>query len=61
MVVFKMRDSVPSVRHSPICNVLCLCRIWLIPTDRVYRIYDSYGKLPLSGFFLVYVLMSIDV
>ena len=22
MVVFKMRDSVPSARHSPICNVL---------------------------------------
>ena len=23
MVVFKMRDSVPSARYSPVCNVLC--------------------------------------
>ena len=37
MMVFKMRDSVPSVRYmySPVCNVLHLWKIWLIPT------YDS--------------------
>ena len=36
MVLFKMRDSVHSVRYSPVCNVLRLWRIWLIPTYRVY-------------------------
>ena len=39
MVVFKMCDSGPSARYSPVCNVLCLWRIWLIPTYRVYRLY----------------------
>ena len=32
MVVFKMRDIVPSARYYSVCNVLCLWRIWLIPT-----------------------------
>ena len=34
-----MRDSVPSTRYSSVCNVL---RQWniLIPTYRVYRLYD---------------------
>ena len=32
----KMRDSVPSVRYSSVCNVLRQWRIWLIPTYRVY-------------------------
>ena len=40
MVVFKMHDSVPSVRYSSICNVLHLWRTSLIPTYRVYRLYD---------------------
>ena len=40
MVVFKMRDSVPSARYSSVCNVLRQWRIWLIPTYRVYRLYD---------------------
>ena len=31
MVVFRMRDRVPSARYSPVCNVLRLWRIWLIP------------------------------
>ena len=30
MVLFKMCDSVPSARYSPVCNVLRLWRIWLI-------------------------------
>ena len=37
----KMHDSVLSARYSPICNVLRLWRIWLIPTYRVYRLYDK--------------------
>ena len=43
MVVFKMHDSVPSMRYSRVCNVLRLLRIWLIPTYRVYRLYDISG------------------
>ena len=40
----KIRDSVPSVRYSPVCNVLRLWRIWLIPTYRVYQLYDEVAK-----------------
>ena len=36
-----MHDSVPSARYSSVCNVLRLWRIWLIPTYRVYRLYDK--------------------
>ena len=38
MVVFKMRDSVPSPRYSAICNVLRQWKTSLIPTYRVYRL-----------------------
>ena len=41
MVVFKRHDSVPSARYSSICNVLRQWRIWLIPTYRVYQLYDK--------------------
>ena len=41
MVVFKIRDSVPSARYSSVCNVLRLWNILLIPTYRIYRLYDS--------------------
>ena len=36
-----MRDSVPSARYSSVCNVLLQWSISLIPTYRVYRLYDS--------------------
>ena len=36
-----MRDSVPSTRYSSVCNVLNQWRIWLIPTYRVYQLYDN--------------------
>ena len=42
MVVFKKRDSVPSAIYSSVCNVLRQWRIWLIPTYRVYLLYDIY-------------------
>ena len=41
MVVFKMRDSVPSSRYSAICKVLRQWKTLLIPTYRVYRLYDN--------------------
>ena len=36
-----MRDSVPSTRYSSVCNVLRQWNIPLIPTYRVYRLYDT--------------------
>ena len=41
MVVFKMRDSVPSARYPPICNVLRQWKTSLIPIYRIYRLYDN--------------------
>ena len=35
-----MRDSVPSGSYSSVCNVLRQWNIPLIPTYRVYRLYD---------------------
>ena len=49
MVVFKMRDSVPSTSYSSVCNVLCQWSISLIPTYRVYRLYDDDEKKSCSG------------
>ena len=42
MVVFKMRESVPIARYSPVCNVLRQWKTSLILTYRVYRLYDMY-------------------
>ena len=39
-----MRDSAPSARYSSVCNVLSLWRISLIPTYRVYQLYDTYNR-----------------
>ena len=36
-----MRDSVPSASYSSVCNVLRQWNISLIPTYRVYRLYDN--------------------
>ena len=38
-----MRDSVPNPRYSPVCNVLRQWKTSLIPTYRVYRLYDTYA------------------
>ena len=51
MVVFKKRHSVPSARYSSVCNVLRQWRIWLIPTYRVYRLYD-YIRRNILGTYL---------
>ena len=44
-----MRESVPSPRYSPVCNVLRQWKTSLILTYRVYRLYDTIhrNKLPL--------------
>ena len=41
MVFFLMHDRVPSASYSSVCNVLHLWNISLIPTYRVYRLYDN--------------------
>ena len=51
MVVFKMRDSVPSPRYSPVCNVLRQWKTSLIPTHRVYRLYDMYERQRKNNFY----------
>ena len=48
MVAFKIRDSVPSARYSSVCNVLRQWSISLIPTYRVYRLYDKYKHILLE-------------
>ena len=40
-----MCDSVPSARYSSVCNVLRQWRTLLIPTYRVYRLYDIWVNL----------------
>ena len=40
-----MCDSVPSARYSPVCNVLRQWKTSLIPTYRVYQLYDKKIKL----------------
>ena len=37
-----MRESVPTARYSPVCNVLRQWKTSLILTYRVYRLYDIY-------------------
>ena len=36
-----MRESVPTARYSPVCNVLRQWKTSLILTYRIYRLYDS--------------------
>ena len=45
MVVFKMRESVPTAGYSPVCNVLRQWKTSLILTYRVYRLYDRVYRL----------------
>ena len=55
MVIFKMRDSVPSARYSSICNVLRLWRISLIPT---FVIVDTAVRVRYAGCLIDIVLYS---
>ena len=52
MVVFKMRESVPTARYSPVCNVLRQWKTSLILTYRVYRLYDVIYHISSIGFAL---------
>ena len=35
-----LKVCIPSARYSNICNVLRLWCVWVIPTYRVYQLYD---------------------
>ena len=48
-----MRDSLPSTRYSPVCNVLRLWRICLIPTYRVYLLYDITASLKTGSYYTI--------
>ena len=56
-----MRDSVPTPRYSPICNVLRQWKPLLIPTYRVYRLYDMlfYHSLNFVKLLLLYFANNI--
>ena len=59
MVVFKMRESVPTARYSSVCNVLRQWKTSLILTYRVYHsmIYHTwYIIIYLYGEFVLYVI-----
>ena len=57
-MVFKMCDSVTSARYSSIFNVLRQWSILLIPTYRVYRLYDNnllqYNIIQMSRWVLIW-------
>ena len=36
-----MLESVPNTRFSSVFNALRQCSTWVIPTYRVYRLYDT--------------------
>ena len=54
MVVFKMRDSVPSARYSSVCNVLRQWNISLIPTY-------SLPTLLSTDSMIIIILSSVDL
>ena len=58
-----MRGSVPITRYSSVCNVLRQWNISLIPTYRVYRLYDTDSMiyLSISQFFSLLFLILIFV
>ena len=55
-----MRGSVPRARYSSVCNELRQWRIWLIPTYRVYLLYDTlYIYIYIYIYIYVYLIYLI--
>ena len=60
-----MRESVPTARYSPVCNVLRQWKTSLILTYRVYRLYDTTKigimllQLTSSSFLLCYNMCKV--
>ena len=59
-VVFKMRDSVPSARYSPICNILRQWKTSLIPIYRVYRLYDNKCRRYIINVVDITIIIIVD-
>ena len=45
---------IPSARYSPVCNVLCQWKTSLIPTYRVYRLYDTMPLYTIPCHYILY-------
>ena len=56
-----MRDSVPSASYSSVCNVLRQWNILLIPTYRVYRLYDIYICMNIYAYMCVQTRAEVSV
>ena len=54
MVVFKMVDSVPSARYSPVCNELRQWKTLFSPSYSVYRLYDIYYHTQYTRYVYMY-------
>ena len=52
-----MRDSVPSGSYSSVCNVLRQWNILLIPTYRVYRLYDKLYTLNINRNMIIIIII----
>ena len=55
-----MRDSVPSTRYSPICNVLRQWKTSVIPTYRVGRLYDKTFLAITLSLKCLYIFRGLD-
>ena len=54
-----MRDSLPSARYPPICNVLRQWKTSLIPIYRVYRLYDGMTfEWDKNGYIIIYYIYA---
>ena len=60
-VVFKMRESVPTARYSPVCNVLRQWKTSLILTYRVYRLYDIVLYICVLSYSVTYIHVRIYI
>ena len=56
-----MRDSVPSARYSSVCNVLRQWRIWLIPTYKLYLLYDTLQCYFIIVHYILYILYNVII
>ena len=54
MVAFKMRDSLPSARYSPICNVLRQWKTSLIP---IYSLFKKDVHLRNDARTIIYIII----
>ena len=56
-----MRESVPTARYSPVCNVLRQWKTSLILTFRVYRLYDISCCIYISPAVFIYLRLYLYI